>query len=445
VTDLSNRGLDPAEAFDRLSELLRRADEATADLAQLPRALDQAGSELQSSAATRDSGRALSAEDGAATERALNDLAARAADASAGDRNRIATSLDRAGDRVGAIDDGRTASSQPPSPPAPGTAPRSSGASAMSTTADPQNGEAENQEPGHRRLARDQPQSSAAQSGQSGAPRAPGERRLQRLQRELKQTASACRTDPEACRKRLERHARELPRMEDEARSLAPRQRLAEAVRQLRERLRREGGATGDRAREERRFLRSARGEKGRTHGATPGEGEARGGERILGEDPDDTGEGDDMESEGGDSDGAGDSAALASGDSDSSEGAPSDGNSGQGSPGQDSANGEGIGTQRGNDPLGERGSMITRGHAREAAVKDGAGPTRSQVIQSAAQRGFAHTGYQNVFTDYQAVVEESLDGAAVPPGRRYIVRRYFQLIRPQSARAPQSSAAPKR
>jgi hypothetical protein len=143
------------------------------------------------------------------------------------------------------------------------------------------------------------------------------------------------------------------------------------------------------------------------------------------------------MESESGD--GAGDSAPLAGGDADQSQGGASEGNPGQGAPGQDSANGDGIGTQRGNEPLGERGSMITRGHAREAQVKDGAGPTRSQVIQSAAQRGFAHTNYQNVFTDYQAVVEESLDGSAVPPGRRYIVRRYFQLIRPQSARAPQS------
>jgi len=443
VTDLSNRGLDPAEAFDRLSELLHRADEATADLAQLPRALDQAGSELQGSAATRDSGRALSAEDGAATERALNDLAARAADATAGDRNRIAASLDRAGERVGAIDDGRAASSQPSSPPAPGTAPSSSGSAGMSAGADPQNGEAESQEPGHRRLARDQPQSPATQSGPAGAPRAPNERHLQRLQRELKQTASACRTDPEACRKKLERQAHELPRMEDEARSLSPRQRLAEAVRQLRERLRREGGGAGERAREERRFLRSARGENGHSHGTKPNDGEAREGEHVVAEDPDGVGEGDDMESEGGESDGAGDSAPF-SADSDRSEGAPGDGNPGQGSPGQDSANGDGIGTQRGNDPLGERGAMITRGRAREAQVKDGAGPTRSQVIQSAAQRGFAHTGYQNVFTDYQAVVEESLDGSAVPPGRRYIVRRYFQLIRPQSARAPQSPA-PKR
>jgi len=30
---------------------------------------------------------------------------------------------------------------------------------------------------------------------------------------------------------------------------------------------------------------------------------------------------------------------------------------------------------------------------------------------------------------------EEALDGTAVPPGKRYVVRRYFQLIRPRGAR----------
>jgi len=39
------------------------------------------------------------------------------------------------------------------------------------------------------------------------------------------------------------------------------------------------------------------------------------------------------------------------------------------------------------------------------------------------------------VYADYQSAVEDSLDTSAVPPGRRYIVRRYFQLIRPQSPR----------
>ena len=39
-------------------------------------------------------------------------------------------------------------------------------------------------------------------------------------------------------------------------------------------------------------------------------------------------------------------------------------------------------------------------------------------------------------FEDYQPVVEESLATDAVPEGRRYVVRRYFQLIRPR-ARTP--------
>ena len=121
VTDLSNRGLDPAEAFDRLEQessciapTKRPADLAQLSLARWTR---PAASCKKAPPPFATAARALSAEDGAATERALNDLAARAADSTAGDRNRIAASLDRAGDRVGAIDDGRAASSQPPSPP----------------------------------------------------------------------------------------------------------------------------------------------------------------------------------------------------------------------------------------------------------------------------------------------------------------------------------------
>jgi len=443
VDDLANRGLDPGEALDRLSDLQRRAEDDAADLAGLPSALEQAGKALQTTSATRETGAALAAQDGAATERALDALANRAAAAADEERKRIASTLDRASDRVRTLDDARRTDGPAAGMPEAGQPPSGSGSLAVGATG-PSSADDSATEPSKRRLARDQPQSSQASSTPgSPAPSAPNERRLQRLQRELKQTASACRTDPEACRQKLKRQASELPRMEDEARGLGARQRLAEAIRQLRERLRREGGGAGERGREERRFLRSARGENARSHGAQPDDGQSPGGARVSAEDPDDTsGESDDMESES--ADGAGDSAPLASGDADQSQGAAGEGTPGQGAPGQDSANGDGIGNQRGNEALGERGSMITRGRAREAQVKDGAGPTRSQVIQAAAQRGFAHTSYQNVFTDYQAVVEESLDGSAVPPGRRYIVRRYFQLIRPQSAHAPQSPA-PKR
>jgi hypothetical protein len=236
--------------------------------------------------------------------------------------------------------------------------------------------------------------------------------------------------------------------MQNEARSLTSRQRLAEAVRQLRERLRREAGGPGERAREERRFLRAARGENGPgSAGAGHDEG-PHGGARVLAEDPDGVSdEGDDSDGDGDGSDvqmadGAGDGAPADPG-APADRGAPAERGAASGPSADPGAAGEpgngiglGIGSQNGDDPLGARGALTTRGHTREAAVKDGAGPTRSEVIQSAARRGFAHTTYQGVYTDYQAVVEESLDGSTVPPGRRYIVRRYFQLIRPQSPRS---------
>ena len=101
----------------------------------------------------------------------------------------------------------------------------------------------------------------------------------------------------------------------------------------------------------------------------------------------------------------------------------------GEGAP----APGQGYGHENGGDPLGRGATPPTRGHEREAHVRDGAGPTRSEVIEASARRGFAARDYVRVWQDYQPVVEESLTAGAVPEGRRYIVRRYFQLIRPRT------------
>ena len=54
-------------------------------------------------------------------------------------------------------------------------------------------------------------------------------------------------------------------------------------------------------------------------------------------------------------------------------------------------------------------------------------------MIGAAAGRGFASRGYARVFTDYAAAVEDALGATAVPEGKRYLVRRYFDLIRPRS------------
>ena len=75
---------------------------------------------------------------------------------------------------------------------------------------------------------------------------------------------------------------------------------------------------------------------------------------------------------------------------------------------------------------------------AKESArVANGAGPKRAEVIGGAADRGFAQRDYARVFADYQAAVEDALTTTAVPEGRRYVVRRYFDLIRPRPGKAP--------
>jgi hypothetical protein len=63
---------------------------------------------------------------------------------------------------------------------------------------------------------------------------------------------------------------------------------------------------------------------------------------------------------------------------------------------------------------------------------EQGQGPTRSEVIREAGQRGFVTRGYERVHTDYERHAEAVLERDRVPGGYRFYVRRYFQLIRPR-------------
>ncbi len=72
----------------------------------------------------------------------------------------------------------------------------------------------------------------------------------------------------------------------------------------------------------------------------------------------------------------------------------------------------------------------------RQLAGAAGAGPTRSQVILGASEGGFASASYRKVYGDYRAHAEEWIARDDVPPGYRYYVRRYFQLVRPRGVPA---------
>jgi hypothetical protein len=63
---------------------------------------------------------------------------------------------------------------------------------------------------------------------------------------------------------------------------------------------------------------------------------------------------------------------------------------------------------------------------------EQGAGPSTSETILSSAQRGFSSRPYRDVYTSYEGHAEEVLERDEIPPGYRFYVRRYFQLIRPR-------------
>ena len=117
----------------------------------------------------------------------------------------------------------------------------------------------------------------------------------------------------------------------------------------------------------------------------------------------------------------------------------------GQQGPGQGQGDQKGGGDEPGNDPggkgIGDQHDPNLRGAASRLDAKttatqvkgsEGSGPSRSETISAAAQKGFASRAYKKVYGDYSSLAEESMTKEAVPSGYRYFVKRYFQLIKPR-------------
>lgn len=106
-------------------------------------------------------------------------------------------------------------------------------------------------------------------------------------------------------------------------------------------------------------------------------------------------------------------------------------GPSGKG-PGQELPGGDGIGKEHDANLMGDATTLGGKRHDTRVEGAQGAGPSRSQTILGSAEKGFASTGYKRVYGDYTAVVEEVMSKERVPPGYRYFIKRYFQLIKPR-------------
>jgi hypothetical protein len=220
----------------------------------------------------------------------------------------------------------------------------------------------------------------------------------------------------------LQKGAEDIHRAAGQRMSEEQKKELQRKIEELRQILRQEGQAGRDRLKRMMAFGQRAHGQGG--EGQKPGqrgrggpgegkEGKEGKGELTLGRGEPGSGSALVM--------GPGGTAMPGSGEEGSSPG------SGQGQPSSE------WGT--GHDPNLRGDSTNLKGQTENvtaAAVDTGEGTASSQVIYGAAERGFVGRGYKKVYADYQTVAEEALGHDEIPPGYRFYVRRYFQLIRPR-------------
>ena len=260
-------------------------------------------------------------------------------------------------------------------------------------------------------------------------------RQLQRLNRQLAAAAQALlnKLDPKQ-RKALEALMKAAQQLQRFANELTKRQMMAKAqdnLQDLKEFLRRLGQGGKIRVGRLADFMRRARGQqgKGKGKGQGKGKGKGKGNDMLLVPGSGRAGAGLQLPGQG------------QPGQGQPGQGQPGQGQPGQGQTGQDgsansaqSGQSPGQGQGHGTDPnlRGERTRLASRRRAVFVAGQEGKGPSRSEVIYGAADRGFSTQTYGRVYHDYRRIVEDVMKREQVPLGYRYYVKRYFQLIKPR-------------
>jgi hypothetical protein len=392
---------DVAAAEDELAAIAARARQSAEDGAQAAAVLARVAAALAQTEASRALGQAFARMDAEAIARE-----ARAVGAAAGSAAALSGALARAA--AAARSDSENAEPR-----------RLSG---LTSEAPPQGSGVRNQAAG------------------GGAPAGPPERRLRRLERDLRESADACAADPARCGRELEGRANDLAAPARDAAGAEGRERLARAAEQLRGGMgagRGESGADGE-LRGQPGNLQSGAGRPGQSTGQAPGQspGRLRSGARSGGAVAEAGDQGGSGARPGGSSAGAGSAAdeAVASAARQAFEQAARGASSmdGTGSEPGGRGAGDGIGSGEAGGGDGQPPGAATAGPRVELSIPEGAGPTRAEAIRTGAGRGFAQPGYAPVFRDYQAAMEDGLEHTEIPAERRQLVRRYFELIRPR-------------
>jgi hypothetical protein len=449
IEDLAARRLDRTEAFRRMQQLEDKLLEGReADAKALEDAMKKIGDEMKGAELTKPAGEALESQNLAVAEKKLHDLAAKLRDGKGPDKSQLdkmREALKRASSsqskRQEMLAQRREELRQQL------LAQRNKASDAGAS--DEERSLLQKRERELERLDRETQQSEATG------------RQLDRLDRELAQAAEDLMKDLGLSANDLDKSAEDINRMQQQQMSQEEKEQLRQKLQELREMMRQQGqGGQGQMARL-RRFQMQARGQSGGSQGGQQGQGqegqgqegqgqEGQGGQGQEGQGQQGQGQqGQGQQGQGGQmGGGAGKGGGsggtkgevwvmgpggqkmlmLSQGGGGGSGGA---GNGGGGDPG----GGKGWGTSHDGHVEGKATAGIGASQNTQVAGQDtGQGASRSEVIEGAAERGFATRGYQKVFREYETVAEEAIAKDEIPGGYRFYVRRYFELIRPRDA-----------
>ncbi len=410
VEDLAERRLDRREVFRRLDEL-ERSLKGSIDPAALDDALDGIAKELDKNPMSKPVGTALGEKRLAEAEQAMRDLARKVETAKKGVDAAKLESLRRALEK------------------------------SSETVQKGSEQERQQLEERRKRLLEKKEKQGLSSAEQQELDRT--ERRLEHLDREksdqaaqsqqmsgldkdLAKAASDLMKDLGMSSKDLQKSAEDINRTASQKMSDQQKQELRRRIEEIRQILRQEGQGGRDRLRRMMAFGQRARGNgqsRGQGQGSRgSGRGQPGGNDRGQGQGD---GSGGTELTLGLGKPGSGPGVNIGSGGVTPGASGAKTGGAGQG--------GDEWGA--GHDPNLQGAATKLKGQTQDvtASANDtGEGSASSEVIYGAAQRGFTGHGYQKVYAEYENVAEETLAKDEIPPGYRFYVRRYFQLIRPR-------------
>lgn len=107
-------------------------------------------------------------------------------------------------------------------------------------------------------------------------------------------------------------------------------------------------------------------------------------------------------------------------------------GSKGQGQESPGGGKGQGVGDSHDPNTLGEETKIKAQHTDIQVSPQQGEGPVKSEVIETAADQGFASPSYGEVHETYERHAESLMEKQEIPPGYRRYIRHYFERIRPR-------------